>query len=216
MALSLRERFDGNFGALPRHTFPFQGACVPPSFFTCTGGQQLFVAVVPEGTEGGVRWRGHIRNETLCVLLLGEPNMFSAGRWLREASVPARFFWFTAAQGFRRARLHERGATMQSLCLTSYSLTSTDQQRLTVHSLLGWTFQCHWNVFQFRWHTDFDVDHFPDRDHGNNALANLQPRRANTVEGESEGHRAESGRLGGHARQEALREQRDAVRRRRE
>ena len=91
MALTLRERFDGNFGALPRHTFRFQGACGPPAFFTCTGGQQLFVAEVPEGTEGGARWRGRMRNETLCVLLLDEPDAFSADTWLREASVPARF-----------------------------------------------------------------------------------------------------------------------------
>ena len=150
MALTLRVRFDGNFGALPRHTFPIQGACVPPAFFTCKGGQQLFVAEVPEGTEGGARWRGRMRNETLCVLVLDEPDAFPAGPWLRGASVPARFFWLTDAQRLRRARLYERTDTMRSLCLTSYSVANTDTQRLTVHSLLGWTFRCPWNLFRFR------------------------------------------------------------------
>ena len=187
--------FDGDMSALPRYSFPFMGGYCCAAYLECTNGLKLFIASVPQGIIGGHRWRGRVDKETLCVLVLTESEVFGRDY---QTLIPARFFWLTRRQRFRRAKLFYATDTMQSVVLTAYD--AEKQKLLAVHRVLGWTFRCPLALMQYQWLGDYDVHHCNNQ-HNDNGIYNLYCWRASG----KAGHRSYSGWFGA---QEMLRRRR--------
>jgi len=187
--LRLASAFDGVFTSLPRdHVCGCDYLAVPYLF--CNPECRIYVASVSSSVVGGSLINGVPQRETLCVLLLGTADEFSATHYVRNTVVPSRFFWLTRDCSLRRVQLYARGDTMHSMALAAYH-DDARREHVTVHRVLGWTFRCPPRLFTSRWSAAVDVEHLDD-DHGNNTLSNLCVWRGR---GDG-GHRQASGRKG--------------------
>ena len=187
--LRLASAFDGVFASLPRDRV-CGGDYLAVPYLLCNPNCRLYVASVSSSIVGGSLINGMPQRETLCVLLLGSADKFSASQYVRQTLVPARFFWLTQDYSLRRARLYKRGDSMHNIALAAYC-GDARRKHVTVHRVLGWTFRCPPSLFTSRWSAAIDVEHL-DNDHGNNTLSNLCLWKG---AGEG-GHRQASGRKG--------------------
>ena len=183
-----RIEFDGDFSALPRRN-PHRGAFVPPRELRSDVGT-FYVAVLNDDIAGGRRRAHEAHRETLLVELISEPRQFTMdGDFHRNHIVPARFFWLDRLNCLREADLFDRKDNEGSLTFTAYEHDGEPFYPL-VHRVLGFTFACPpyvWGTCGI-WggarrdtlrpsNVNFDVNHM-NRDHGDNALANLQVMRS--------------------------------------
>ena len=187
--LVLSAPFDGDVLRLPSDS-PRGFGFVTTPFLGCTGGKRLYVVTVPEYTACGHKKRGAYTAETLCFVFVEPSDFYPAAKFERDSWVPGRFYWLSGTGSLKYAPLSARTDTQNSLGLTTYSATGK-KKALVAHSLLGWTFCCSSEWEPFRWNPAYEINH-KNTNHGDNKLANLEPRRG----AGPGGHRQESGALG--------------------
>ena len=152
----------------------------------------MYVAVCEEPIFGGRKRRKSVVQEILCFVSLGEGavDIFSADKYGRDHRLPVRLYWLSQDGTLRRARARRRGDAMESLTFTAYLHDGVRVEPL-LHRVLAFTFRCPpriWaQVFSatrtLEMHGSdmlsagesilYDVHHI-NKDHGDNALENLQ------------------------------------------
>ena len=181
--LRLSRAFDGNLQALPRLRVCPQ-SYIPPQFLRCNGGRIVFLASVPNEIRGGHIEHGHPIAEVLCIFLLTQQgDVYTQELHMRDAFVPARFFWMAVTSGhsLREAPLTYRGDEMCSLAVNAYN-SHGKPRHLAVHRLLAWTFLCTPTLYTSRWSPHVHCEH-EDDNHGNNELSNLRLWEGSGVDG---------------------------------